>query len=46
VADVSKRFHEIQVGFDWASTATTAFVVNGLALDVDLKEEESQFCES
>lgn len=46
VADVSKRFHEIQVGFDWTSTATTAFVVNGLALDIDLKEEESQFCES
>lgn len=45
VADINSRFHEIQVGFDWVSTASTPFVVTSMALDVDLLLNESPFSE-
>lgn len=46
IADISARFHEIQVGFDWTSTATTPFVVTSVALDVDMLQNETPFGES
>jgi len=46
VADVGKRFHEIQIGFDWASTAPTPFTVTSMSLDVDLLTNESPFSEA
>lgn len=50
VADVSKRHHEVQVGFDWETEdlnnpATEPFVVTSMAIDVDLLKNESPFSE-
>jgi hypothetical protein len=43
--DIALRFHEIQIGFDWESTATTPFIVTSMALDVDLLQNETPFSE-
>ena len=45
IADVNQRFREIQIGYDWASTATTPFVVTGLSLSVDMRNGEQPFTE-
>jgi hypothetical protein len=43
--DIALRFHEIQIGFDWESTASTPFIVTSMALDVDLLQNEAPFSE-
>lgn len=45
VADINTRAKEIQVGFDWETTSSTPFVVTGMALDVNLLENETPFNE-
>lgn len=45
VADINTRFHELQTGFDWESTATTPFVVTSIALDTDMLTAEQPFTE-
>lgn len=45
VVDIGKRFHEIQIGFDWTSTSTTPFIVTSLASDINLLLDESPFSE-
>jgi len=43
--DIQLRFHEIQIGFDWESTASVPFIVTSMALDVDLLQNETPFSE-
>lgn len=45
VAEINSRNHELQVGFDWESTATEPFVVTSMAVDVDMLNSESPFTE-
>ena len=45
VADINARNHEVQIGFDWESTASTPFVVTSMALDADLLTNELPFSE-
>jgi hypothetical protein len=45
VPDIGERFHELQIGFDWVSTATTPFIVTSLASDVNLLLDEQPFSE-
>lgn len=45
VADINQRNHEVQIGFDWTSTATEPFTVTSMAVDVDLLTNESPFSE-
>lgn len=46
VAKINGRFHEIQIGYDWESTATVPFEVIGKALRADLLVNEEPFTES
>jgi hypothetical protein len=45
VPDIGERFHELQIGFDWVSTATTPFIVTSLASDINLLLDEQPFSE-
>lgn len=45
VADINARFHEIQRGFDWTSTASEPFTITSMAVDVDLLTNETPFTE-
>jgi hypothetical protein len=45
VASIDLRNKEVQVGFDWETSATTPFVVTSVSLDVGLLENEAPFTE-
>jgi hypothetical protein len=46
IADINKRCHELQIGFDWDdSTATVPFEIIGLAFEVDMLSSETPFGE-
>lgn len=51
VADINKRHHEVQIGFDWdtpdpSNPATEPFIVTSEAVDVDLLADELPFTET